>query len=74
MKSIIEVERSIGMEIIYTTIESLISDGLDRSLDQKLSNIFIPKKSYLGKVIDDVVPKEAQKNLINYCIFRIGIN
>ena len=58
MKRIIEIGRSMGIEIIYTTIESLTSDGRDRSLDHKLSNIFIPKNSYYGKVIDDVAPRE----------------
>jgi nicotinamidase-related amidase len=58
MKRIIELERSLGMEIVYTTIESLTADGRDRSLDQKLSNIFITKNSYLAKVIDDVAPEE----------------
>jgi nicotinamidase-related amidase len=58
MKEIIKLGRSFGIEIIYTTIESLTSDGRDRSLDHKLSNIFIPKNSYLGKVIDDVAPEE----------------
>jgi nicotinamidase-related amidase len=58
MKQIIELGRSYGMEIMYTTIESLTSNGRDRSLDHKLSNIFIPKNSYLGKVINDVAPEE----------------
>jgi len=58
MKRIIQVGRSLGVEIMYTTIESLTSDGRDRSLDHKLSNIFIPKNSYLGKVIDDVAPEQ----------------
>jgi nicotinamidase-related amidase len=56
MKRIIDVGRSLGIEIIYTTIESLTSDGRDRSLDHKLSDIFIPKNSYLGQVIDQVAP------------------
>jgi nicotinamidase-related amidase len=58
MKEIIQLGRSLGIEIMYTTIESLTSDGRDRSLDHKLSNIFIPKNSYLGKVIDDIAPAE----------------
>ncbi|CAF1085850.1 unnamed protein product [Adineta ricciae] len=56
MKRVIDVGRSLGMEIMYTTIESLTADGRDRSLDHKLSNIFIPKNSYLGQVIHDVAP------------------
>ncbi|CAF1163072.1 unnamed protein product [Adineta steineri] len=58
MKQIIELGRSLNMEIVYTTIESLTSDGRDRSLDHKLSNIFIPKNSYFGKVVDEVKPNE----------------
>ena len=60
MKRILQIGRSLGMEIIYTTIESLTSNGRDRSLDHKLSNIFIPKNSYLGKVIDEVAPEEDE--------------
>ncbi|UJR08362.1 hypothetical protein I4U23_012633 [Adineta vaga] len=58
MKRIIDIGRSLDMEIMYTTIESLTSNGRDRSLDHKLSNIFIPKDSYFGQVIDDVAPHD----------------
>lgn len=57
IKQVIQQGRSLGIEIIYTTIESLTSDGRDRSLGHKLSNIFIPKNSFLGQVIDDVAPE-----------------
>lgn len=43
-------------EVIYTTIESLTSDGRDRSLDHKLSGIFVPKGSWEARVIDVVAP------------------
>jgi len=46
IKQIIEVGRSLRMEIISTIIERLTSDDQDTNLDQKLSNIFITKNSY----------------------------
>lgn len=58
MQRIIDTGRSLGMEIIYTTIESLTSDGRDRSVDHKLSGISVPKNSPLGRVIDAVAPKD----------------
>ena len=58
MKRIIEVGRSLGMEIMYTTIENLTADGRDRSLDHKLSEIFVTKNSKEGQVIDEVAPGE----------------
>ena len=58
MKRIIELGRSLGMEIMYTTIENLTADGRDRSLDHKLSEIFVKKNSKEGLVIDEVAPGE----------------
>ena len=34
-----------GIEVVYTTIESLTLDGRDRSLDYKISGIFAAKGS-----------------------------
>ncbi|CAF3583546.1 unnamed protein product [Rotaria sp. Silwood1] len=58
MVHIIKVVRPLGMEIMYTTIESLTRNGRDRSLDHKLSNIFIPKGSPEADVISAVAPAE----------------
>ena len=58
MRKIIDIVRPLGVEIIYTTIESLTKDGRDRSLDHKLSNIFVRKGSWEGRVIDVVAPDE----------------
>ncbi|CAF4219728.1 unnamed protein product, partial [Rotaria sordida] len=58
MIHIIKVARPLGMEIMYTTIESLTRNGRDRSLDHKSSNIFIPKGSPKADVISDVAPTE----------------
>jgi hypothetical protein len=63
MKQIIQIGRSFGTEIIYTTVESLISDRRDRSLDHERSKIFIPKNSSLGKVIGDLAPSEVDIHL-----------
>ncbi len=48
--------RAHGIEVIYTTIESLTEDGRDRSLDHKISRILVPKGSWDAKVIDEVAP------------------
>lgn len=48
--------RGAGIEVVYTVIESLTCDGRDRSLDHKLSGIFVAKGAWEGKVIDAVAP------------------
>lgn len=57
-KKLLGIARSAGVEIVYTVIEALTGDGRDRSLDHKLSGIFIPKGSELAGVIPDVAPDE----------------
>lgn len=48
--------RRAGIEVIYTTIESLTRDGRDRSLDHKISRMHYPKGSHEAKVISAVGP------------------
>ncbi|HAT87744.1 isochorismatase family cysteine hydrolase [Cohaesibacter gelatinilyticus] len=48
--------RSSNIEVLYTTIESLTLDGRDRSLDYKITGFNVPKGSWDGKVIDELVP------------------
>jgi ureidoacrylate peracid hydrolase len=48
--------RHAGVEILYTTIESLTKDGRDRSLDYKITGFNVPKGSWDGKVIDQIAP------------------
>lgn len=48
--------RSAGIEVIFTTIESLTQDGRDRSLDHKISRLHFPKGSHDSKVMDAVGP------------------
>ena len=48
--------RQHGIEVMYTTIESLTLDGRDRSLDYKITGFNVPKGSWDGKVIDQIAP------------------
>ncbi len=52
--------RAAGVEIIYTTIESLTLDGRDRSLDYKISGIFAAKGSVEAEVFDELAPLENE--------------
>lgn len=59
-KRLLKFARPAGVEIVYTVIEALTRDGRDRSIDHKLSDIFIPKGSELAGVILDVAPEEDE--------------
>jgi ureidoacrylate peracid hydrolase len=48
--------RDAGIEVIYTVIENLTSDGRDRSLDYKISGINVAKGSWDAQVPDLVAP------------------
>ena len=48
--------RFAGVEVMYTTIESLTRDGRDRSLDYKITGFHVPRGSRDGKVIDAIAP------------------
>jgi len=52
--------RVAGIEVLYTTIESLTRDGRDRSLDYKITGFNVPKGSWDGKVIDEIAPGEDE--------------
>ncbi|MBB4302559.1 nicotinamidase-related amidase [Rhodobium orientis] len=52
--------RQAGIEVLYTTIESLTKDGRDRSLDYKISGFNVPKGSWDGKVIDELEPTDDE--------------
>lgn len=55
---LLAASRDAGIEVIYTVVESLTRDGRDRSLDHKLSGLFVPKGAWEGRVIDAVAPAE----------------
>ena len=57
MQAIQRSARKAKVEVMYTTIESLTVDGRDRSLDYKITGFNVPKGSWDGKVIDEIVPE-----------------
>lgn len=52
--------RAAGIEVLYTTIESLTRDGRDRSLDYKITGFNVPKGAWDGKVIDEIAPGDDE--------------
>ena len=52
--------RGAGIEVLYTTIESLTKDGRDRSLDYKITGFNVPKGSWDGKVLDAIAPDDDE--------------
>jgi len=52
--------RAAGIEVMYTTIESLTRDGRDRSLDYKITGFNVAKGSWDGKVIDELAPGDDE--------------
>ena len=52
--------RAAGVEVMYTTIESLTRDGRDRSLDYKITGFNVPKGSWDGKVSDEIAPGDDE--------------
>lgn len=57
MQTIQRACRASGIEVLYTTIESLTLDGRDRSLDYKITGFNVAKGSWDGKVIDQIAPE-----------------
>ncbi len=56
MQRLQAVCRDAGIEVMYTTIESLTLDGRDRSLDYMITGFNVPKGSWDGKVINEIAP------------------
>ncbi|MCC1493187.1 isochorismatase family cysteine hydrolase [Cognatishimia sp. F0-27] len=52
--------RAAGIEVLYTTIESLTKDGRDRSLDYKITGFNVPKGSWDGRVVDEIAPGDDE--------------
>jgi nicotinamidase-related amidase len=52
--------RRAGIEVMYTTIESLTRDGRDRSLDYKITGFNVPKGSRDGRVLDAIAPGDDE--------------
>ncbi|WP_305968978.1 MULTISPECIES: cysteine hydrolase family protein [unclassified Mameliella] len=60
MQALQQAARAAGVEVMYTTIESLTKDGRDRSLDYKITGFNVPKGSFDAKVIDELAPGEDE--------------
>lgn len=58
LQRLIAIARASDVDVIYTVIENLTRDGRDRSLDYKISGIFIAKGSWEAKVVDAIAPAE----------------
>lgn len=54
---LLEAAREAGIEVLHTIIESLTTDGRDRSLDHKLSNIHVPRGSELAQPVSPLAPR-----------------
>jgi ureidoacrylate peracid hydrolase len=52
--------RSQGIEVLYTTIESLTTDGRDRSLDYKITGFNVPKGCWDAQVLDAIKPLDDE--------------
>jgi ureidoacrylate peracid hydrolase len=60
MQAIQRACRAAGIEVMYTTIESLTRDGRDRSLDYKITGFHVPKGSWDGRVAEEIAPGEDE--------------
>lgn len=60
MQRLLTACRTAGVEVLYTTIESLTRDGRDRSLDYKISGFNVPRGSWDAKVIDELAPGDDE--------------
>lgn len=56
VQRLLDAARSNGVEVIYTTIESLTVDGRDRSVLHKLVNLHLPKGSWGARVLAEIAP------------------
>jgi len=74
--SLIQAARTASMEVIYTVIESLTSDGRDRSLDYKLTGFHFPPGSIGAQIVevlqparDEIVLPKTSSSLFNSTSF-----
>ncbi len=78
--------RRVGIEVMFTVIESLTLDGRDRSLDYKITGYHFPKGSHDAQVLpqiaplgDEIVLGKTSSGLFNSTVFdyvlrNIGID
>ncbi len=83
---LLDAARANGIEVLFTTIESMTLDGRDRSLDYKISELHAAKGSHEAQVIDELkrgeneiqIPKTSSSVFnstnINYVLRNIGVD
>lgn len=52
--------RQVGIEVMFTVIESLTLDGRDRGLDYKITGFNVPRGSSDARVIDEIRPEKDE--------------
>jgi ureidoacrylate peracid hydrolase len=52
--------RQAGIEVTYTVVESMTSDGRDRSLDYKITGFHVPRGSPEARMVDELTPAEDE--------------
>ena len=60
MQRLRDAARLAGVEVLYTTIESLTRDGRDRSLDYKITGFNVAKGSWDGRPLDALAPGDDE--------------
>ena len=77
--------RRARLEVVFTVMENLTADGRDRSLDYKLSGIFVARGSREAKVVAELAPAEDElvlpktsssvfnSTMLDYLFRNIGI-
>ena len=60
MQRIQKTCRRKGVEVLYTTIESMTKDGRDRSLDYKITGFNVPRGSWDAQVLDAIKPLDDE--------------
>ena len=77
--------RRARLEVVFTVMENLTADGRDRSLDYKLSGIFVARGSREAKVVAELAPADDElvlpktsssvfnSTMLDYLFRNIGI-
>jgi ureidoacrylate peracid hydrolase len=60
MVSLQQACRRAGIEVTYTSIESMTAEGRDRSLDYKITGFNVPKGSPDAQMVDELAPSEDE--------------
>jgi nicotinamidase-related amidase len=85
IQKLLATARQNGVEVVHTIIESLTTDGRDRSLDHKLTPIFLPRGAAearpiaaLAPIADEIVLPKTSSGVFNstnidYLLRNLGI-